>query len=121
MAAFLGSAAQPDAAKGEKNHWYPSLLPGGRGVLFTIRALNPAEPAQVAAVDLKTGQRNTFIRSGSQAEYVPTGHLLYAAAGTVHAVRFDLEVRRSLRILAVEISVGAFNRAATEIHLAMTN
>jgi hypothetical protein len=28
----------------------------------------------------------------------------------------DLEVRRSLRILAVEISVGAFNRAATEIH-----
>jgi Tol biopolymer transport system component len=81
---------RPDAAKGERNHWYPSLLPGGRGVLFTIRALNPAEPAQVAVLDLKTGQRKTLIRGGSQAEYVPTGHLLYAAAGTLHAVRFDL-------------------------------
>ena len=30
-----------DAAKGEKNHWRPSLLPGSRGVLFTITALNP--------------------------------------------------------------------------------
>ena len=28
----------PDAANGEMNHWYPSVLPGGRGVLFTITA-----------------------------------------------------------------------------------
>jgi Tol biopolymer transport system component len=81
---------RPDAAKGERNHWYPSLLPGGRWVLFTIRALNPAEPPQVAVLDMKTGQRKTLIRGGSQAEYVPTGHLLYVAAGTLHAVRFDL-------------------------------
>jgi len=45
-------------------------------------------------------------------------------AGATYQVRLamlpgqqdDLELRRSLRILAVEISVGAFNRAATEIH-----
>jgi hypothetical protein len=81
---------RPDAANGEKNHWRPSLLPGGRGVLFTITALNPEEPAQVAVLDMKTGKRKTLIRGGSQAEYVHTGHLVYMAAGTLHAVRFDL-------------------------------
>ena len=45
----------------------------------------------MAVLDLKTGQRKTLIRGGSQAEYVPSGHLLYAAAGTLRAVRFDLE------------------------------
>jgi Tol biopolymer transport system component len=81
---------RPDAAKGEKNHWRPSLLPDGRGILFTITALNAAVPPQVAVLDMKTGQRKILIRGGSQAEYVSTGHLLYAAANTLHAVRFDL-------------------------------
>ena len=80
----------PDAAKGETNHWYPSVLPGGRGVLFTITARNAAATAQVAVLDLKTGQHKTLTR-GSQAEYVQSGHLLYVASGTLHAVRFDLE------------------------------
>ena len=83
----------PDPAKGETNHWYPSVLPGGRGVLFTITAPNAAASAQVAVLDLKTGQHKTLIR-GSQAEYVESGHLLYVAAGTLHAVRFDLRNSR---------------------------
>jgi hypothetical protein len=89
---------KPSPAEGETNHWHPSVLPGGRGVLFTI-ATGPsrAERAQVAVLDLKTGQRKTLIRGGSQAEYLPSGHLVYAApgaavtAGTLRAVRFDLE------------------------------
>jgi Tol biopolymer transport system component/tRNA A-37 threonylcarbamoyl transferase component Bud32 len=80
----------PDRAKGETNHWYPSVLPGGRGVLFTITARNAAASAQVAVLDLKTGQHKTLTR-GSQAEYVEGGHLLYVADGTLHAVRFDLD------------------------------
>ena len=80
----------PDRAKGETNHWYPSVLPGGRGVLFTITARNAAATARVAVLDLKTGQHKTLTR-GSQAEYVQGGHLLYVADGTLHAVRFDLE------------------------------
>ena len=27
---------KPDAAKGERDHFFPSVLPGGRSVLFTI-------------------------------------------------------------------------------------
>ena len=38
----------PDAAQHEGAHWFPSVLPGGRGVLFTI-ASGGAENARVAA------------------------------------------------------------------------
>jgi serine/threonine-protein kinase len=86
----------PDAAHGEVNHLFPSVLPGGRAVLFTVTSRGPIENAHVAVLDLTTGQRKTLIRGGSQAEYVEPspgsgqgGYLLYAVAGTLHAVRFD--------------------------------
>ena len=49
---------------------------------------------RIAVVDLATGQRKTLIPGGSHAEYfepVPgeAGYLVYAAAGTLRAVRFD--------------------------------
>ncbi len=81
----------PDAAHGEADHIFPSILPGGRAVLFTIRA--PSMESQVAVVDLTTGRRTILIRAGSQAEYVDTGHLVYALAGTLRAVRFDPAAR----------------------------
>ena len=82
---------KPDLAQGERDHMFPSMLPGGRAVLFTITPNNGAiENAQVAVLDLTTGQRKTLIRGGSSAEYVDTGHLVFAAAGTLRAVRFDL-------------------------------
>jgi Tol biopolymer transport system component len=57
--------------------------------LFTITTSGGLDNAQVAVLDLKTGQRRILVRGGSSAEYVETGHLLYAAAGTLRAVRFD--------------------------------
>ena len=76
----------PDTANGEQDHYFPSLLPDGRGVLFTIMG---NWPRQVAVLDLKTGQRKTLIHSGGQAEYVDSGHLIYADGGALWAVRFD--------------------------------
>jgi serine/threonine-protein kinase len=82
---------KPDASSGEANHLFPFVLPGGRAVLFTITAQGqPIENAQIAVLDLKTGQKKTLIRGGSYAEYVETGHLVYAVAGTLRAVRFDV-------------------------------
>jgi serine/threonine-protein kinase len=75
---------------GETVHMHPSILPGGRAVLFTIVGLTFAE-SQVAVLDLHTGQRKTLIRGASDARYVDTGHLVYASAGALLAVRFDLE------------------------------
>jgi eukaryotic-like serine/threonine-protein kinase len=80
---------KPDSSRGEFDHYFPSVLPGGRGVLFTITAGTVAD-RQIVVLDLKTGKRKTLIRSGSQAEYVETGHLIYTDGGALWAVRFDL-------------------------------
>jgi hypothetical protein len=85
----------PDAPHGEVDHLFPSVLPGGQAVLFTITGNSGIDHAQVAVLDLKTGQRKTLVRGGGQAEYVGSstssrqGYLIYAAAGELRAVRFD--------------------------------
>ena len=73
------------------DHVQPFILPGGRAVLFTVTVQGqPIDNAQIAVLDLKTGQKKILIRGGSDARYVDTGHLVYAAAGILRAVRFDL-------------------------------
>jgi len=95
----------PAGAQGEGDHLFPSILPNGQAVLYTITSSSGGiETAQVAVRDLTTGDTTTLIRGGSQAEYVapfghPTGsaqarsgqagYLVYAVAGTLRAVRFD--------------------------------
>ena len=85
----------PDAAQREGDHAFPSVLPGGRGVLFTIAAAGQADNAQVAVLDLTTGQRKTLVERQPGRVRRPVGgsgqagYLIYAAAGTLRAVRFD--------------------------------
>jgi len=86
----------PDPAAHEAGHAFPSVLPGGRGVLFTIAPAGQGSSSQVAVLDLDSGQRRTLIREGSDAKYADTGHLVFAAAGALRAVRFDLDRREVL-------------------------
>jgi len=80
------------------DHIFPALLPGGRAVLFTIGAAE-VENSQIAVLDLTSGQQKILIRGGSQPEYIEppgdgrggTGYIVYGAAGTLRAVRFDLK------------------------------
>jgi serine/threonine-protein kinase len=87
---------KPDAAHGEQDHVFPAWLPDRRSVLYTVLIGPTIDTAQVAVLDLETGQRTTLIRGGSDAQYVHTGHLVYASAGTLRAVRFDLARRAVL-------------------------
>jgi serine/threonine-protein kinase len=81
---------RPNRAGGEGDHLWPEILPGGQAVLFTITATTRGlDQAQVAVLDRRTGAQTVLIRGGSQARYVPSGHLVYAAAGRLHAVAFD--------------------------------
>ena len=80
----------PDTAHGELDHLFPSVLPNGQAVLFTIQRTDGSlQNADVGVLDLTTGQRKVLIRGG-QAQYVKSGHLVYSAEGTLNAVRFDL-------------------------------
>ena len=78
---------------------FPQLLPKRRAILFTIvptRTNTPgaaatAPGARIEALDLATGERRTLVRGGGRAQYVPTGHLIYAAGETLYAVAFDID------------------------------
>jgi serine/threonine-protein kinase len=78
---------------------FPQLLPERRAILFTViptrsntpGALVTLPSARVEALDLATGERRTLIRGGGRAQYVPTGHLVYAADNTLYAVAFDMD------------------------------
>ena len=78
----------PNPAEGD--HVFPSVLPDGRGVLFTIVPPGGGAGSQIAVLDLRTGQHKTLIRGGTQPDYVDPGYLVYVTAGALHAVRFDL-------------------------------
>jgi Tol biopolymer transport system component len=80
---------------------HPHLLPGGRAVLFTLNKIGSAgiearadfgqwDKAQIVAQSLADQTRHVLME-GSDARYLPTGHLLYSIAGTMHAVPFDAD------------------------------
>jgi Tol biopolymer transport system component len=74
----------------EVAHVTPTFLPGGNAILFTIISAIRGGP-MIAVVDLRSGQMKRLI-PGSDPQYVAaTGHLVYAVAGTLRAVAFDLE------------------------------
>jgi serine/threonine-protein kinase len=89
--------AKPERTKGEFAFTTPEILPGGRAVLFTILpTTNRLENGRIAVRDLKTGQTKVVLQGGTDPHYVRSGHLVYAAAGSLRAVGFDtdrLEVR----------------------------
>ena len=80
----------PDPAKAEADHVWPSALPNGHGVLFTVSNGGFAN-STIAALDLRTGKQKILIRQGRQPEYVSGGFLVYATANGLRAVRFDEE------------------------------
>jgi serine/threonine-protein kinase len=83
----------PDESKGEGDHWFPSVLPDGRGVVFTVSVAGQVDRSELAVWDSRTGQSRRLLR-GSQGQYVDSGHLLYASGGSLWAVRFDLAALR---------------------------
>ncbi|HYV19468.1 MAG TPA: protein kinase [Verrucomicrobiae bacterium] len=79
----------PDAAHGEKGHWWPRFLPDGRHAIFTIwRSGSGLNDASIALLDVTTGSYRTLF-SGADAWYRPPGQIIFYRAGTYHAIPFD--------------------------------
>ena len=78
-----------DRSAGEVAHRFPTIVPGGRGVLFTIFK-GSLEEARIAVVDVTTKKWRVLTdRTAHSPMYVPTGHLLYLRTGVLMAAPFD--------------------------------
>ncbi len=75
--------------KGENNQnfYHPQILPGGKSILFTI-PIRGTLSFQVAVQSLHSGDRKALF-PGGPAQYVSTGHLVYAFENRLFAVPFD--------------------------------
>jgi Tol biopolymer transport system component len=86
---------------GERVHG-PQILPGGNTILFTLVTVSSLvgqatawDNAHIVTQSLATGERTTLLQ-GSDARFVPTGHLTFALRNTLLAVRFDVANRRTI-------------------------
>jgi serine/threonine-protein kinase len=82
-----------DQESGERSHRLPHVLPDGKAVLFTAVRYSIVNMdwnrAQIYAQSLVTGERKLLIEGGTDARFLPTGHLVFARKGRLMAVRFD--------------------------------
>ncbi len=83
----------------------PHMLPHGRALLFSVAttgSTNLWDTAKIVAQRLDSSDRTTLIEGGSEARFVPTGHLVYAVGGTLLAVPFDVD---EIRVLGSPVPV----------------
>jgi len=86
------AATKLDPRKGELTHRWPRFLPGGKAAIFTIHGLTGNyDNARIGVLLLETGETRTLLEGGTDARYVPTGHLVYLRSGSLFAAPFDPE------------------------------
>jgi serine/threonine protein kinase len=89
------AGGKPEAivsVKGGEFAYGPQMLPDGQTVLFTL-STNTSDwdnGARIVVQSLKSGERKTVVEGGSDARYLPTGHIVYAVGGVLFAVPFDV-------------------------------
>ena len=78
-------------AEGKEAHGWPSVLPRGEEILFTIVEGDALKNTRIGVLSLETGEQRTVLEGGFFPRYLPTGHLLYAAGDELLAVPFDVD------------------------------
>ena len=106
-----GGAIEPvteiDTENGERSHRFADLLPGGQAIIYTASfdGIGSYNDARIDLWDLTTRQKKTLIEGGTSAVYSPSGHIVYAKAGKLFAVPFDLQ-RREVTGAPMEVLDG---------------
>ena len=79
----------PAGDKGEVEHRWPEILPGGRAIVFTVWS-GGIDRSRVVVRPLDGGDTRTLFEGASAARYSASGHLIYAQSGALMATPFDL-------------------------------
>jgi serine/threonine-protein kinase len=98
---IAASGGEPEVvtelAEGEYTHRWPSLLPDGRGMLFTAHDMgSDFNEARIELFAFESGERTVLHHGGQYARYVDNGHIVYAREGTLYALPFDLGAQEVL-------------------------
>jgi Tol biopolymer transport system component len=80
-----------DVKRKELTLLFPEMLPGGKTLLYAVRTMEQPslDEADIAAVNLATGERKIVVKQGTDPHYISSGHLLFMRAGVLLAVPFD--------------------------------
>jgi serine/threonine-protein kinase len=74
----------------ERSHRWPSFLPGGTALLFSIQPVDASfDDGLIAVRSFETGEQRVIARGGMSPVYLPTGHVVFARAGVLLAMPFD--------------------------------
>ena len=107
---------KPDRQRDERQFAWPSFLPDGRSLLYTILRQGPSTSGQIALLDLTTLRSHVVLPGASSARYLPTGHMLYLAGSRLQAIAFDVATGQTqgapISIPNVEIGYSQDNGAA---------
>ena len=81
-----------DVERGELSHRFPFVLPGSRGVLYTVKRkqILSFDEAEIGVVDLRTGEQRVLIERAVSPGYC-RGRLIFQREGRLLAIDLDLE------------------------------
>jgi serine/threonine-protein kinase len=123
-----GGAKQPvttlNPQKNEFAHRHAQILPGGKAIMFTVvsAGMESYNDARIELQVLDTKQRKILVQGGFGARYSPSGHIVYANAGNLYAVPFDLTTLEAtgLPIKVVEGVLMSTNTGAAYFDISST-
>ena len=72
------------------DHRWPTFVPDGEAVLYTVFQPGGVGNFEVAVVSLDTGAQQTLV-SGADAEVTASGHLVFGRDASLWAVSFDAD------------------------------
>jgi Tol biopolymer transport system component len=96
----------------------PRLLPDGDSVLFTSTTAVGADrwdAGQIFAYSLRSGDRTLIWSGGSDARYVPTGHIVYAQSDSLFGIPFDLDTLEVTSTSPSRLVEGIINSVASAV------
>ena len=116
-----GGTPEPIVAFDEKQERVqdPQLLPDGRTLLFAVAKISDIlsdrwDNADIVVQSSMSEGRRTVLHGGSSPRYLPSGHLLYSAEGTLMAAPFD-PARQQVTGPAVAVLEGVRRSLTTNV------
>jgi len=91
------ATALTELAEGELGHWWPTLLPDGKHILFTCWRTT-VDDASIEVVPAEGGDPRELVPNAAFARYATSGHLIFSRGTSLMAVPFDpvrIEMRGS--------------------------